>query len=355
MTKLIANRWKQIAAHGTRERRRSSMLAELSGGISSMEANAAAAAAAVENGDAIKVPSAEKDAEGNDTFPGDEDDDAPRARRSSRWNTAAVQELAAPKSAKPTRIKALTKLERNALYLNTIYKSPKPVMMAHVWPQITKTQTKMTVPKLPRQKTYSGPSSTKKGNGKGGMRRASSEPQLRTTREELGGGSGGAKSKSARRPKQSIDHNGLFTSSGALFRCDMAGNGVEGHMTISTSGLTPTMRRQWEAQQTSAMDERRKMQDPRELAKIGVFKWDRNPHYQDPITEKDPLRGRTLMHLSDQICEEYMVPETERIGGLDRTARIVARQENTYTHSPYSIGARAYGSGYKAKSPSPIK
>lgn len=66
----------------------------------------------------------------------------------------------------------------------------------------------------------------------------------------------------------------------------MAGNGVEGHMTISTSGLTPTMRRQWEAQQTSAMDERRKMQDPRELAKIGVFKWDRNPHYQDPITEK---------------------------------------------------------------------
>lgn len=44
-----------------------------------------------------------------------------------------MQELAAPKSAKPTRIKALTKLERNALYLNTIYKSPKPVMMAHVW------------------------------------------------------------------------------------------------------------------------------------------------------------------------------------------------------------------------------
>lgn len=23
--------------------------------------------------------------------------------------------------------------------------------------------------------------------------------------------------------------------------------------------------------------------------------------------QKDPLRGRTLMHLSDQICEEYMV------------------------------------------------
>ena len=109
--------------------------------------------------------------------------------------------------------------------------------------------------------------------------------------------------------------------------------------------MTPPNRLQ--AQQKDKEDERRKLADPDKLAKLGITKWDRSPVYVDPIESIDPLHGRTLMHLSDAMCEQFMIAETDRIGGADRTAKIVRQQNATYTHSPYDIGGHGYGDGYK--------
>ena len=58
-----------------------------------------------------------------------------------------------------------------------------------------------------------------------------------------------------------------------------------------------------------------------------------------------------MMHLTQAICEEYMVPEPERVGGLARSTRNKKKQNNAYTHSPYSVGVKTYGNGYKERSP----
>lgn len=122
------------------------------------------------------------------------------------------------------------------------------------------------------------------------------------------------------RKGQSIDPNGLFSSNGALFRCDMDGTGIEGHMAISTSGLTPPMRRQWEAQQQTARDERAKLTNPKTLAEKGVVRWNRSPHYEDQLTNAAPPHGRTA-----------------------RTARTAARQNAIWLNSPYALGPQSYG------------
>ena len=128
-------------------------------------------------------------------------------------------------------------------------------------------------------------------------------------------------------------------------------------MTISTTGLTPTMRRQWEAQQTKARDERARLTDPKKLAQLGVFKWNRTPHYEDEQIAADPLHGRTLMHLSEKIQAEFAHPQEERIGGIARKTRQTKHETGIWMNSPYDVGPRSYGKagGRKRGLGSPVK